>query len=342
MKIAVDGMGGDRAPGVIVEGSIRAALEFGYDIILVGDRDLLEKELYKQRSHFEKLSGLSKNGRAGKIEVYHAPEAIGMDELPAVSVRRKKDSSINLSVNLVKERKADAVVSAGNTGAVVCATSLNLKLLKGVERPGIAVVIPALLGTSLLIDVGANIDPKPIHLLQYGIMGDVYSKFILNKKNPRIGLLNVGKEESKGTEFVKETHKLLESSRLRFIGNVEGRDLFIGKCDVIICDGFVGNVALKVSESLAFALGELLKRELLKNFMSRVGALLSKTAFNALKKEIDYAEYGGAPLLGIDGICIISHGGSSAKAIKNAIRTAGDFVNHKVNQHIVEAINVNN
>lgn len=326
MRIVLDGMGGDHAPEATVEGAVLASQEFNADVIIVGLKDVLEKELSKYGSHFP------------KIELHHAPEVIEMQDAPAASVRKKKGSSINVAVKLVKEGRGEAFVSAGNTGAVVCASTLYLKPLKGVERPGIAIVVPALQGVSLIIDVGANIDPKPVHLLQYGIMGDVYSRTILKKSDPTVGLLNIGQEASKGTEFIKKTYNLFAQSRLNFIGNVEGRDLFNGRCDVIVCDGFVGNVVLKVSESLAENLSALFKRELGESFITRIGALLSQSALRALKREMDYSEYGGAPLLGIDGISIICHGSSTAKAIKNAIRVAGEFVNHKVNQHMVESI----
>jgi len=326
MKIILDGMGGDKAPFATVEGAVLAAREFDVHIIIVGIKDVLERELSKYGNRFS------------NIEIHHASEIIDMRDAPASSVRKKKDSSINVAVKLVKEGKAQAVVSAGNTGAAVCATTVYLRLLKGIERPGIAIVAPTLKGVSLIIDVGANIDPKPIHLLQYGIMGDVYSRAILKKFNPTVGLLNIGQEASKGTDFTKKAYKLFAESRLNFIGNVEGRDLFNGRCDVVVCDGFLGNVVLKVSESLAESLSALLKRELGESFITRIGALFSKSALQAMKKEMDYTEYGGAPLLGIDGICVICHGSSTAKAIKNAIRVAAEFVNHKVNQHIVESL----
>ncbi len=327
MRIALDGMGGDNAPKVIVDGAVEAAKENGFEIVLVGVRDLIEKELSRHRPY------------PTNITVHHASEVVEMHESPAVSIRKKKDSSINVMVNLAKEKQVDAIVSAGNTGAVVCAATLGLRPIEGVERSGIAVVIPTLKGETLLIDVGANIDAKPKHLLQYAIMGHVYSKYILGKKSPRIGLLNIGEEESKGTEFVKETFKLLEQSNLNFIGNAEGKDIFTGKCDVTVCDGFIGNIVLKVSESMAETIGQMLRRELNKGILTKLGAFLSKPAFRNLKKETDYSEYGGAPLLGIDGICIIGHGSSTAKAIKNAIRVAGQFVVHHVNKHIMDAIN---
>lgn len=326
MKIAIDAMGGDNAPFVTVKGAVEAVREYGFDVVLVGDKGKISHE----------LSGHSYPKE--KIDIVHASEVIEMEESPAVSVRRKKDSSINVAVNLLKNKNADALVSAGNTGAVACSTVLSLGLLEGIERPGIAVIMPTLSDASLLIDVGANIDPKPEHLYQYAVMGAIYLSHILNRVNPKVGLLNIGEEETKGTEFLKETYKLLQSAGLNFIGNVEGKDIFTGKSDVIVCDGLIGNVVLKVAESLAETISKLLKRELKNNLITKLGAFLSAPAFSALKKKIDYSEYGGAPLLGIDGICIISHGRSSSKAIKNAIRVASEFVSHRINEKIVEAL----
>lgn len=330
MRIALDGMGGDKAPKVVVDGAIDAANEFGCDVILVGREDILNKEL--SRRSYPK----------DKITVQHAPQVIEMGDSPISSIRAKRDSSISIAVNLVKEGKADAIISAGNTGAVVCAASFKLGLLKGIERPGISIIFPTSdSGNALMIDAGANIDPKPIHLLQYGLMADAYCRFILHKESPRIGLLSIGEEETKGTGFVKEAHKLLDVAKINFIGNVEGRDIFTGACDVIICGGFVGNVVLKVSESLAGAVGTLLKKELSRNALTKVGSVLCRSTFSALKKELDYAEYGGAPLLGVNGTCIISHGSSSARAIKNALRVAAEFTNQSVNRHIVEGLEAN-
>lgn len=327
MRIAVDAMGGDNAPYVSIEGALMAAREFKYDIVLVGDNTAIQRALFK------KGVSVPKN-----ISVCHSSEVIGMDEPAALSVRRKKDSSINVGARLLRDKKVDAFVSAGNTGAVVCAVALRMGLLKGVCRPGISMIYPTLKQLCVLIDVGANINPKPEHLLQYAIMGDVLQRYLLNKKVVRVGLLNVGGEEAKGTDFIKETHRLLNSSALKFVGNVEGGDIYTGDYDVIVCDGFVGNVVLKVSESLAHTLTIFLKRKLKEGILTQLGALLSMPAFNALKKEIDYSEYGGAPLLGVNGITIISHGSSSAKAIKNAIREAAEFVELRVNQHIMDAI----
>ncbi len=326
IRIALDAMGSDNSPQADVEGAVLAAREFEYELVLVGKGDLIEKELERYKP------------RPKSISICHASDVIGMQEQPVLSVRRKKDSSIVVLANLAKEKKVDAIVSAGNTGAVVCAATLKCRLLPGIERAGIGVVMPTLKGTTLMIDAGANIDAKPRHLLQYAIMGSAYSKYILNNKSPRVGLLNVGEEESKGTGFLKEAYGLLELSGLNFIGNVEGKDIFLGDCDVIVCDGLVGNVALKVSESASHAIIELFKRAFKSSVLSRFAGLLGKTAFYSLKRKMDYAEYGGAPLLGINGICIICHGSSSAKAVKNAIRVAGEEVIKNVNQHIVEAV----
>lgn len=326
IKIALDAMGSDNAPAVDVEGAILGAKEFDYEIVLVGDKQLIEKELNKHR------------GVPSNISIHHASERIGMHEQPVLSVRRKKDSSIVVLANLAKEKKVDAIVSAGNTGAVVCAVTLKCRLLPRIERAGIGLIMPSLKGTVLLIDGGANVDAKPQHLLQYAIMGSTYSQYILDNKSPKVGLLNVGEEESKGTGFLKETYGLLELSGLNFIGNVEGRDIFIGDCDVIVCDGLVGNVALKVSESVAHVFVELVKREFNSSMLAKFGGLLVKGIFRSLRKRMDYAEYGGAPLLGINGVCIICHGSSTPKAVKNAIRVAGEEVIKNVNQHIIETI----
>ncbi|MFH1062737.1 MAG: phosphate acyltransferase PlsX [Candidatus Omnitrophota bacterium] len=327
MRIAVDAMGGDHAPDVIINGAILAAKEMNIDIILVGPEDIIKSKLAEQKKV------------PGNISVFNATEIIAMNESPAVSVRRKKDSSINVAVKMVKDKTAEAMVSAGNTGAVVCAASMFLRNLPGVDRPGISVLLPTLKDVVQVIDMGANIDAKPEHLLQYGIMGSVYSNYVLHKQNPTVGLLNIGEEETKGPEFVKETFKLLELNKnINFIGNVEGRDIYVGDCDVIVCDGFLGNVVLKVSEGLADAIKEMLKRKLSTNIFTKLGALLSAPAFRALKRETDYSEYGGAPLLGVDGVCIIAHGGSSANAIKNAIRVAHESLLKNVNQHIIEAL----
>ncbi len=326
MRIVVDAMGGDYAPDVVIDGSLQAIKEYDVDVILVGDKPKIEALLKKA-----KYTG-------NKITILHAPESIEMCEPAATSVRRKRNSSIVLGLNLLKDGNADAFFSAGNTGAVVCAATLELRLLPGIERPGIAIVTPTLKGASLIIDVGANIDPKATQLLQYGIMADAYCKNILNKTNPSVGLLNIGEEEKKGTEFIREAYELLEKSKLNFIGNVEGKDLFKGKCDIIVCDGFVGNVALKVSESAIEVMQTFLKRHLLSNIWGKIGLVFMMPSLKRFKKELDYSEYGGALLLGVNGVVIIGHGRSNKKAIKNAIRVAKEEVERQVNAKILEAI----
>ncbi|MBI5144997.1 MAG: phosphate acyltransferase PlsX [Candidatus Omnitrophica bacterium] len=326
MKIIVDAMGGDYAPAVVVEGAIAAAKEYQVEIVLVGDEPSIKLLLKKN-----KYTG-------SNIFAYPAQDVIQMHEPAAASVRKKRDSSIVVALNLLKEGHGDAFVSAGNTGAAVCAATLSLGLLPGIERPGIAIIAPTLKGISLIIDVGANIDPKPVQLLQYAIMSDAYFRYILNKTDPRVGLLNIGEEETKGTDFVKETHELLEKSSLNFIGNIEGKDLFSGKADIVVCDGFVGNVALKVTESVAETTQEFLRRVLKSNPLGILGMLLLKTSLSGFKKKLDYSEYGGAPLLGVNGVVIIGHGRSNAKAIKNAIRVAKEEVERKFNEKIIEAI----
>lgn len=326
MKIIVDAMGGDYAPAVVIEGAAAAVKEYDTDVVLVGDEEKIKSLLKKSRY------------RGSRIFVHPSSEVIEMCEPAASSVRRKRGSSIVVGVNLVKDGQGDAFFSAGNTGAVVCAATLGLGLLPGIERPGIAIIAPTLKGISLIIDVGANIDPKPMQLLQYGIMADAYFRYILDRPNPTVGLLNIGEEEVKGTDFIRQTHELLEKSSLNFIGNVEGKDLFSGKCDVIVCDGFIGNVALKVSESLAEAMQEFLKRHLLSNPLGRLGVVLLKRSLLRFKKEMDYSEYGGAPLLGVNGVVIIGHGRSNSHAIKNAIRVAKEEVERKFNEKILEAI----
>jgi len=326
MKIVVDAMGGDHAPGVVIEGAVAAVKEYNTEVILVGDQDTIKSLLAKH-----KYSG-------DRISVVHTEEVIAMNESAATSVRRKRKSSIVVGVNLVRDGKADAFFSAGNTGAVVCAGTLGLGLLPGIERPGIAIVIPTVKGISLIIDVGANIGAKPNHLYQYGIMADVYCRCILNRPNPTVGLLNIGEEEAKGTDFIKESFELLEKSSLNFIGNVEGKDLFSGKCDIIVCDGFVGNVALKVSESAAEAMQIFLKRHILSNPLGKIGLIFLLPSLKRFKRDINYAEYGGAPLLGVNGVVIIGHGRSNARAIKNAIRVAGEEVERKFNENILEAL----
>jgi glycerol-3-phosphate acyltransferase PlsX len=325
--IAMDAMGGDRAPAVIVEGALEYVRDQGRGrLLLVGDETLIRGEL-------ERLEV-----PPGTFGIIHAPETVGMAEAAASSVRRKPRSSISVGVRLVKEGKADAVVSAGNTGAAVAVCQLRLRPLPEVDRPAIATCIPTEGGGCVLLDVGANSDCKPVHLLQFAIMGAVYAHHILDKPNPRVGLLNIGEESSKGNELAQASHQLLKRSSLNFVGNVEGRDIFRGAADVVVCDGFTGNIVLKFSESVVELLTMLLRREITRDQRSKLGAWMLRPAFRRFRKELDYAEYGGAPLLGINGACVIAHGSSSPKAIKNAIRVAGEFVDHHLNELIAAAI----
>jgi len=326
MKIIIDAMGGDFAPAVVIEGAVAAVKECGAEIILTGD-EVKVKELLS-KAHYT----------GDKIIVHHTTEVIDMSEPAALSVRRKKNSSIVVGLNLLKENGGGAFFSAGNTGAVVCAATLILGLLPGAERPGIAIIYPTLKDFSLMVDVGANIDAKPAHILQYAVMADAYCRYELNKKNPSVALLNIGEEETKGTESVKETYNLLSQSKINFMGNIEGKDLFTGKCDIVVCDGFMGNVALKVSEGVASFIYGLLKREFTSSLMSTTAAFLLRANIRRLKKSLDYSEYGGAPLLGVNGVVIIGHGRSSSKAIKNAIRVAKEELECNVKDKMAEAL----
>ena len=322
-------MGGDRGPVVNIEGAVAAARELGLSVFLVGNEEELSRSL---RRH-------STNGLG--ITICHAPETVGMDESPSAALRKKKHSSIRVGLELVKRGEADAFISAGNTGAVMATAMVTLGPLPGVERPAIALIVPTLRGQSILLDAGANADCKPRHLLQFAIMGDIYARQVMGKKSPTVGLLSIGEEESKGNELTREAFKELEEERsLNFTGNVEGREVFSGAADVIVCDGFTGNIALKISESAAEFFTVLLKEELEKGLVGKLGALLTRGAFRRFKKRVDYTEYGGAPLLGVGGMCIISHGRSTAKAIKNAIRVAAECVENGVIEHIRKGIAV--
>ncbi|MCK4912496.1 MAG: phosphate acyltransferase PlsX [Candidatus Omnitrophica bacterium] len=310
-KVGIDISGGDSAPDEIIKGALLAKKELSEDIVLIG----VEGEIREQL----KLN----NATADDFIIVDAPEKIEMAESPAKSVLRKKKSSIVIGADLLKEKKIDAFVSCGNTGAVVCASTLRLGLIEGVERPGIALMLPTKTGdVSLIIDVGANIDCKPLHLLQYGIMASVYYDLVLNKSNPSVGLLNIGEEASKGLGVLKQVHKLLSSSSLNFTGNMEAREIFSGKCDCIVCDGFVGNIALKVAEGSVETVGRMLIKAMRKGILGTLSLLLAKKNLQEFKSSIDYAEHGGAPLLGVDGIVIIGHGRSSRLAVKNAIKVA--------------------
>jgi glycerol-3-phosphate acyltransferase PlsX len=328
MKIALDAMGGDFGPPNLVAGAVMALREHQQisKLYLVGDSGQIEAEL-------------KKNGCTdGRVEITHSTQVVEMTDRAVESVRRKKDSSVSRAVDLVKRGEADAIVSAGHTGAAVAATTIKLRTLPGIERPGIASVIPTERNVFVLIDAGANVDARPIHLLQYGIMGSVYSRHVLRYKNPSIGLMSIGDEDVKGTDFTKEVFKMLKQSQLNFRGNVEGHDLFEDPVEVVVCDGFVGNVVLKTCESVAEAVFKWLKHELTKNQVRMAGAFLARNAFRAIKKKLNYEEYGGSPLLGVNGICIIAHGSSTPLAIKNALRVATESIEQQVNPHIVEEV----
>jgi len=326
MKIALDAMGGDHAPDVTVEGAVMAARELGVEIALVGDEKIVH-------------AALSRHATAGlPLSVVHASQQVEMHESPSSVIRRKRDSSIWVATQLVKTGAAAAVVSAGNTGASMATALFVLGPLAGVERPAIATLLPTLTGTAILIDVGANVDCKPEHLFQFGVMGYVYAQDMLGASRPQVGLLSIGEEEGKGNDLTREAFKMLKESGLPFIGNVEGRDVYRGGVDVIVCDGFIGNVALKISEGLADALVQMLKREILSSTLGKIGGWLLRPTFARFRKKIDYAEYGGAPLLGVNGISVICHGGSTPKAIKNAIRMARDAETRGLNRHIKDQI----
>lgn len=331
MRIALDAMGGDYAPTPEVEGAALAVREYGVDITLVGDEALLKESLRRQALY--DIPGL---------RIQHASQRVEMHEPPSQVVRRKRDSSIWVATELVKKGEADAVVSAGNTGATVVTAFFLLGVLKGVERPAIAVQLPTLTGRLVLLDVGATVDCAPHHLCQFAWMGHVYSQHVLNKAHPTIGLLSIGEEDTKGNEVTKEVFKRLKESPLNFVGNIEGREMFTGAADVVVCDGFIGNVALKITEGVAEALKKMLLKEIAAgSYLNRIGYALLRAAFGRYKRRMDYAEFGGACLLGVNGTCIISHGRSSGRAIKNAIRVAKEIFEGRVTAHIQHDIEEN-
>jgi phosphate acyltransferase len=329
MKIAIDAMGGDNAPVVEVAGAVAAAREFTISVVLVGDTERLKSELAKHDT------------RGLDITLHHASEVVGMHDSASDAIRRKKDSSIRVAFELVKAGHADAVVSAGNSGATMAAGMYVLKRLTGIERPAIAQIFPTLHGKTLVLDVGGNVDCKPVHRGQFAIMGEVYARNVMGINAPKVGLLSNGEEESKGNELTRDTNVILKDIAFDYFGYVEGRDIFNGLVDVVVCDGFVGNVVLKLSEGLAEAVGSMLKEEIKRSIISKFGYLLARKAFYNFKKKVDYAEYGGAPLLGINGVGMICHGGSNAKAIKNAIRFAHEYAQKGVNQRMAEKLQEN-
>ena len=322
--IALDAMGSDRAPKPEVEGAIQAARRFGIPVALVGPEETLRAEL--ARHPFS---------RSLPITIVHASEVITMEDKAVQAVRAKRDSTMRVGLRLVRDGKASAFISAGNTGAAMATAKMVLGGLPGVDRPALVAIIPTAIGTvSTLLDVGANVDCKPHNLEQFAAMGDIYFRSMFGTARPRIGLLSIGEEESKGNELTREAFQLIKRLPLNFVGNVEGRDIYTGKVDVIVADGFVGNVALKTSEGVANLVRATLKETLAATITRQVGYLLSRSAFSDFKKRLDHTEYGGAPLLGVKGACFITHGSSNTNAIKNAIRVASEFVDHNITSNI--------
>jgi phosphate acyltransferase len=328
--IALDAMGSDRAPKPEIEGAIHAARTYGLRVLLVGPEPVLRSELRRHPSAVHL-----------PLEIVHASEVITMEDKAVQAVRSKRDSSMRVGLRLVRERRAAGFVTAGNTGAAMASAKMVLGALQGVDRPALAAVFPTAPGTAaVLLDVGANVDCKPHHLEQFAVMGEIYSRSIFKRssfggsRTPRVGLLSIGEEESKGNELTREAFQLLKHLPLNFVGNVEGRDLFNGHVDVIVADGFVGNVALKASEGAAGLIRTVLKESLRATITRQVGYMLSRSAFSDFKKRIDHTEYGGAPLLGVKGVCIITHGSSNANAIKNALRVAAEFSERRINESI--------
>lgn len=328
MRIALDAMGGDHGPGELIDGAVLAVKENDLQVSLVGNQSILQAHL--DRLHLAE-------GMLSRLPIVHAAEVVEMGESPVEAIRRKKDASVVVAFELVRQGQVDAAVSAGNSGATMAAAVRKLGRMEHVSRPGIASIFPTLKKPVVMMDVGANVDCRPQHLFQFAVMASAFSH-IFDIDRPRIGLLSIGEEVGKGNTLVKETYALLADSALNFVGNVEGRDVFQGNVDVIICDGFVGNICLKLSEGLASAAMQMIKDEIMKSLAAKIGYLLARPAFRAFGKRVDYAEYGGAPLLGVNGVGIISHGKSSAAAIKNAILEAARMVEKQVNQKIIEGL----
>ncbi len=322
MRIAVDAMGGDNAPAVNVDAAIAAAREFGIATLLVGKEGALAKLLAESGYH------------GSDIEIVDAAEVISMDDPATAAIRKKRNSSIRVAANCVRDGRAEGLVSAGHTGAAMVVAKMVIGTIEGVDRPALATVLPNLRGHCLLLDVGANPDAKTSHFKEFAVMGSLYAELAFGKKTPSIGLMSIGEEDSKGTDKTKEAFKTLKDAGLNFIGNVEGRDVFNGTVDVIVTDGFTGNVILKVSEALAEMVENLLREEIKRTLQASVGFLLSRSAFRRFKQRLDYSEYGGAPLLGVKGCVIICHGRSSAKAVKNAIRFASEFSKRRLAETI--------
>jgi glycerol-3-phosphate acyltransferase PlsX len=328
MHIAVDAMGGDYAPRAVVRGAFRAAVDDGVSVLLVGDRDRLEPELSRLGEH------------GGRIEVVHADQVVGMHEPAITPIRRKRSSSIRVCAELVREERAQAMVSAGNTGATMIAAKMVIGTITGVDRPALAAILPSRKGHTVVLDAGANVDSKPAHLRQFAVMGHFYAQEVMGHSHPRIGLMSIGEEETKGSDLTREVFKVLQTTGLNFVGNVEGRDVFNGSVDVIVCDGFVGNVVLKSAEELARLLVDMVQEELGQSLRTRLGALFARPAFLGFRRRTDYEEIGAGPLLGLRGGCFIGHGNANARAVHNAVRRAVEFcaagVHLKIREKVAE------
>jgi glycerol-3-phosphate acyltransferase PlsX len=327
IRIAVDAMGGDNAPSEVVRGAILAAKEYPVEILLVGREEDVNRELAAAAPE-----------RPRNIEVVDAREVIEMDDPAIAPLRKKRNSSVRICANLVAEGRADAFLSAGNTGATWTSARMVMGMIEGVSRPALAAILPNVNRHTLLLDVGANVDTKPNHLREFAVMGHFYAQMVFGIAQPRVGLMSIGEEEGKGNELTKETYRVMKETGLNFIGNAEGRDVFNGNADVVVCDGFIGNVVLKASEALGEFVSRTLRDEMMKSWPRKIGGLLAKSAFDDLKKRMDYSEYGGAPLLGVKGGCIVCHGRSNAKAIKNAVRVAREFAMNHIDAKIQERV----
>lgn len=323
VRIALDAMGGDHAPQEIVKGALLAAAEYQVEVLLVGREEDVRRELAAASATTPR-----------NIEVVDAREVVEMDDTAIAPLRRKRNSSIRVCANLVSEGRADAFLSAGNTGATWTSARVVMGMIEGVSRPALAAIIPNAKRHTLLLDVGANVDAKPNHLREFAVMGHFYAQMVFGIDSPRVGLLSIGEEEGKGNELTKEVFRVLKETGLNFIGNAEGRDVYNGNADVIVCDGFIGNVVLKASEALGEMITRTIREELMRNWRRKLGGLLARSAFDELKARMDYSEYGGAPLLGVKGGCIVCHGRSNAKAIKNAVRVAREFALNRIDEKI--------
>ncbi len=328
MKIVVDAMGGDNAPEEIIKGTLQAVEELNVEIIIVGKESLIKDNINKYGKNL-----------SNKIEIVNAEDVITNEDKPVKAIRRKKDSSMVVGLNLVKENYGDAFVSAGNTGALLSGGLFIIGRIKGIERPSLAPIIPTIVGNSILLDVGANADCKPEFLYQFGIMGSIYAEKVLNKKIPKVGLINIGTEKTKGSKLYIDTHKLLEESDLNFIGNIESRNLLKGDADVLVCDGFVGNIVLKLTEGVTSDLMNQIKSQLKSSITGMIGGALIKNSMKELKSKFDYNEYGGAPLLGLKSPVIKAHGSSKSKAFKNALRQSKIFYESESIKLIEKRIN---